>query len=197
MEAWLYEPGWEGGLVNRRLHLPLLAKEWKSLEAGDRIHLSGVIYAARDAAHKRIVETLIDGETPPFDLDGQIIYYMGPSPPPPGAPIGSAGPTSSYRMDPFVRPLLERGLKGMIGKGPRSVELRSMLVQHGAVYLVATGGTGALIASSIIKSEICAYGDLGPEAVRRLHISDLPLIVANDAHGGDLYSLYRSRYAAE
>jgi fumarate hydratase subunit beta len=158
--------------------------------------ISGVVYVARDAAHKRMVEALHGGEPPPFDLRGQIIYYMGPSPARPGRPIGSAGPTTSGRMDRYTPALLDAGLRGMIGKGSRSEEVREALKQHRAVYLAVTGGAAALITRTIQAAEVIAYHDLGPEAVRRLQVSDLPAIVINDIYGGDAYqegqSLYRS-----
>ena len=172
------------------LHLttPLSETTVQSLHAGDQVRLSGALYTARDAAHQRLVALLDLGEKLPFDLEGQVIYYVGPSPAPPGKVIGSAGPTSSYRMDPYTVPLLERGLKGMIGKGERDEEVVRAMKEHRAVYFAAVGGAGALLARCIKKSEIIAYEDLGPEAIRRLQVEDFPVIVAQDSTGGNLYA---------
>ncbi len=164
------------------------------LRAGDRVLISGIVYVARDAAHKRMAEALRSGSPLPFDLRGQIIYYMGPSPARPGHPIGSAGPTTAGRMDPYTPALLSAGLRGMIGKGRRSEEVREALQQHQAVYLAVTGGSSALIARTIKESEVIAYPDLGPEAVRRLQVLDLPAIVINDAYGGDAYQEGQAKY---
>lgn len=172
------------------LHLttPLSETTVQSLHAGDQVRLSGALYTARDAAHQRLVALLDLGEELPFDLEGQVIYYVGPSPATPGKVIGSAGPTSSYRMDPYTVPLLERGLKGMIGKGERDEEVVRAMKEHRAVYFAAVGGAGALLARCIKKSEIIAYEDLGPEAIRRLQVEDFPVIVAQDSTGGNLYA---------
>lgn len=159
----------------------------RALKVGERVRLSGVIYTARDAAHKRMVEALAKGEELPIPLEGQVIYYVGPSPARPGEVIGSAGPTTSTRMDSYTLPLLERGLKGMIGKGSRSRVVREGIAKYAAVYLVAVGGAAALIAARIREVELIAYPDLGTEAIYRLVVEDFPLVVANDAHGGDLY----------
>jgi len=167
--------------------LPLTEKTLAELKAGDNLLLSGVLYVARDAAHRRMIETLDRGEPLPFDIRGQTLYYMGPSPAPPGRVIGSAGPTTSTRMDSYTPRLLAAGLKGMIGKGVRSKEVRDAMKKHKAAYLAAIGGAGALISKSIIKSEIVAYSDLGPEALLRLEVKDFPVTVINDIHGGDLY----------
>lgn len=174
---------------------PLDDETVQKLHAGDRVTITGVIYTARDAAHKRMVEALERGEAPPIPLEGQIIYYMGPSPARPGRPIGSAGPTTSGRMDPYVPALLARGLKGMIGKGNRSRQVKEAMVQYGAVYLGATGGAGALIARTIVKAEVVAYEDLGAEAIRRLEVEDFPAVVVNDMYGRDLYEEGKARYA--
>jgi fumarate hydratase subunit beta len=174
--------------------LPLTEKVIGSLKAGDSLRLSGVVYAARDAAHKRMVETLERGEPLPFDITGQTIYYVGPSPAPPGRAIGSAGPTTSTRMDDYTPQLLAAGLKGMIGKGPRSAEVKEAMKKHKAVYLAAIGGTGALLSKSIVKSEVIAYEHLGPEALLRLEVKDFPVTVINDIQGGDLYEEGRARY---
>jgi fumarate hydratase subunit beta len=159
----------------------------EQLHAGDKVSITGVIYVGRDAAHKRLVDTLEAGEALPFDPEGQIIYYMGPAPAKPGDPIGSAGPTTSYRMDPYAPRMMEAGLKGMIGKGNRSMPVRQAMQEHRAIYLGAIGGAGALIAKSIKSATVIAYDDLGAEALRRLEVKDFPAIVVNDIHGGDAY----------
>jgi fumarate hydratase subunit beta len=169
------------------LTTPLNDEAVNSLKVGDRVHLSGIIYTARDAAHKRMIESLANDEMLPIPLDGQVIYYVGPSPARPGEVIGSAGPTTSTRMDSYTLPLLEHGLKGMIGKGSRSIEVRRGIQQHYAVYFVAVGGAAALIAACIREVELIAYADLGTEAIYRLVVENFPLVVANDTHGGDLY----------
>ncbi len=171
----------------KNIFLPLTEKTLAELKAGDNLLLSGVLYVARDAAHKRMTEALDRGEPLPFDIKGQTLYYMGPSPAPLGRVIGSAGPTTSTRMDSYTPRLLAAGLKGMIGKGVRSKEVKDAMKKHRAVYLAAIGGIGALISKSIIKSEVVAYADLGPEAVLRLEVKDFPVTVINDIHGGDLY----------
>ncbi len=178
-----------------RLTTPLDDEDVLRLRIGDRVLISGVLYSARDAAHKRLVALLHEGKHLPFELKGQVIYYMGPSPAPPGRPIGAAGPTTSYRMDPYAPELIAHGLKGMIGKGVRSELVREALTRHRAVYFAAIGGAGALISKSIISAEVIAYPELGPEAVRRLEVRDLPVVVANDVHGGDLYEEGVRRYA--
>ncbi|MCU0590935.1 MAG: Fe-S-containing hydro-lyase [Desulfobacterales bacterium] len=164
------------------------------LAAGDRVLISGVIFTGRDAAHKRMVEQVEAGHRLPLDLDGQIIYYVGPTPPKPGMPIGAAGPTTSYRMDPYAPILIERGLKGMIGKGLRGDAVIAAMQRHRAVYFAATGGAGALISKTIRRAEIVAYADLGTEAVRRLEVEEFPAIVVVDAHGNDLYRQGRLKY---
>jgi len=158
------------------------------------VTISGTIFVARDAAHKRMIEALDRNDPLPFDPRGQIVYYMGPSPARPGKPIGSAGPTTSCRMDPYAPRLLEVGLKGMIGKGNRSSAVREAMQKHKAVYLAAIGGAAALIAKSIKESEVIAYVDLGAEAVRQLTVEDFPAIVVNDIYGGDAYEEGRKRY---
>jgi len=173
------------------LTTPLTDEAVAHLRAGDRVRLSGVIYTARDAAHRRMIECLQRAEPLPIPIDGQVIYYVGPSPTPPGRPIGSAGPTTSYRMDPFTPQLLALGLKATVGKGSRSSEVVKAMQQYRAVYLAAIGGAAALIASSIRQCEIVAYPDLGPEAVRRLVVEDFTAIVANDIYGGDAYTYER------
>jgi fumarate hydratase subunit beta len=170
-----------------RLTTPLTNADVEKLRIGDRVILTGVIFTARDAAHKRLIQLLETGESLPFDLQGQVIYYVGPSPAKPGRPIGAAGPTTSYRMDAYAPELISRGLKGMIGKGARNQAVKDAMQQHKAVYFAAIGGAGALMAQSILSAEVIAYPELGPEAIRRLEVKDFPVIVVNDTHGGDLY----------
>ncbi len=176
------------------LTTPLTDEMVSSLEIGDQVLLSGIIYTARDAAHKRLIDLLEAGKPLPFEIQGQVIYYVGPSPAKPGRVIGAAGPTTSYRMDPYAPKLLELGLKGMIGKGKRSPAVKEALMKHQAVYLGATGGAGALISKSIKASEVIAYDELGPEAIRRMRVENLPTIVINDTRGGDLYEEGIRRY---
>ncbi|MFH1034755.1 MAG: Fe-S-containing hydro-lyase [Pseudomonadota bacterium] len=178
-----------------RLTPPLSDADTSALKIGDRVLISGTIYTGRDAAHKRIVEALAAGQEPPFPLEGAVIYYVGPSPAPPGRVIGAAGPTTSYRMDAYAPTLMARGLKAMIGKGKRGEEVKAAMAQHQAVYLGAIGGAGALMARSITEAEVIAYPELGPEAVRRLVVKDMPLVCVNDVHGGDLYLEGRRAYA--
>ncbi|RMG97613.1 MAG: Fe-S-containing hydro-lyase [Candidatus Dadabacteria bacterium] len=177
-----------------RLTPPLTDADVERLRAGDRVLLTGTVYTARDAAHARLVALIEKGEPLPFDPRGQIIYFVGPTPAPPGRPIGSAGPTTSYRMDPYSPVLVAHGLKGMIGKGKRSAEVKDALKKHKAVYFGAVGGAAALISKRIRSAEIVAYEDLGPEAIRKLEVEDFPVVVVNDAHGGDLYEEGRKRY---
>ena len=178
-----------------KLKTPLTDADVESLRIGDRVLLSGIIYTARDAAHKRLIDLMDAGKPLPFELKGSVIYYVGPAPAPPGKPIGSAGPTTSYRMDPFAPRLIAAGLKGMIGKGNRAPEVIEAIKRYKAVYFGAIGGAGALMAKSIVSSEIIAYEDLGPEAIRRLEVRDLPLFVINDTVGGDLYQEGMKQYA--
>lgn len=173
---------------------PLSDEDVIHLKAGDRVFITGVIYSARDAAHKRMVSAINEGKSLPFDIKGAVIYYMGPAPAKPGYAIGSAGPTTSGRMDAYTPLLIENGLKGMIGKGGRSKEVVDACVKHKAVYLGATGGAGALIAKRIKKVEVVAYEDLGPEAVRKLEVEDFPVIVVNDTDGKDLYKMGVEKY---
>lgn len=181
----------------QRLITPLTDDAVAELRSGDQVAISGVLYVARDAAHRRMSEAIERGEPLPFDPDGQVIYYMGPSPAGPGRVLGSAGPTSSYRMDPYVEALLSLGLKGMIGKGERSQEVRELLGRYRAVYFGAIGGAGALLSRSIKEAEIVAYDDLGPEAIRRLVVEDFPAIVVNDIYGGDAYEHGKEKYRIE
>jgi len=178
----------------KKVRLPLTDKTLKGLKAGDNILLTGTMYVGRDAAHKRIIEALDKGMPLPFDVKGQVIYFMGPSPARPGQPIGSAGPTTSGRMDSYSPRLIAEGLKGMIGKGMRSQEVKDAMKKHRAVYLAAIGGAGALISKTIKKSEVTAYEELGAEAIRRLEVEDFPATVVNDIHGGDLYQEGKARY---
>jgi fumarate hydratase subunit beta len=178
----------------KKVGLPLTEQTLTDLKAGDNVLLSGVLYVARDAAHMRMVAALKHGEHLPFDIMGQTLYYMGPSPARPGRVIGAAGPTTSARLDEYTPRLLGAGLRGMIGKGARSAEVKDAMKKHKAVYLAAVGGAGALISKSIVKSEVVAYEDLGPEAVLRLEVKDFPATVVNDIHGGDLYIEGKARY---
>ncbi|MDO9124776.1 MAG: Fe-S-containing hydro-lyase [Deltaproteobacteria bacterium] len=170
-----------------RLKTPLSDEDVRRLKIGDRVLINGVIYTGRDAAHKRLSDLLKEGKELPFDIRGQIIYYVGPTPARPGQVFGSAGPTTSYRMDAYAPALIEKGLKGMIGKGMRSDAVKEAMKKHQAVYFAATGGAGALLAKKVKKAEVVAYEDLGPEAIRRLEVEDLPVIVINDVRGNDLY----------
>jgi len=174
-------------MAEYKLTTPLSDEDVSKLKAGDIVYLNGVLYTARDAAHKRLVDLILNGEELPFDLKGAVIYYVGPTPPKPGEPIGSAGPTTSYRMDPYAPILIEHGLKGMIGKGKRNQAVREACIKHKAVYFGATGGAAALIAKAIKKAEVIAYPELGPEAVRRIEVEDFPVVVVNDVYGNDLY----------
>ena len=169
-------------------------KTIEALKAGDQVLISGIIYTARDAAHKRIVEALDKGEKAPFEIKGQTIYYMGPSPAKPGEVIGAAGPTTSGRMDAYAPRLMEVGLKGMIGKGLRTKEVKDAMKKYKAVYFAAIGGAGALISKSIKKAEVIAYDDLGAEALRRLEVENFPATVINDIYGGDLYEEGKAKY---
>jgi fumarate hydratase subunit beta len=180
--------------MTRKIDLPLTDDIIKSLYTGDSLSLSGVLYVARDAAHKRMVAALDKGESLPFDIKEQTVYYMGPSPAPPGKVIGAAGPTTASRMDAYAPRLIAAGLKGMIGKGARSAAVREAIKKHGAVYLGAIGGAGALLSKSIIKSEVIAYEDLGPEAVLKIEVKDFPVTVINDIYGGDLYAEGKQQY---
>lgn len=177
-----------------KITTPLTEEKTKKLKAGDSVLLSGVIYTGRDAAHKRLIELLDDGKELPLHIKDEIIYYVGPSPAKPGHVIGSAGPTTSYRMDPYAPKLLDLGLKGMIGKGARNKEVIDAIVRNKAIYFGAIGGAAALIAKSIVKSDIIAYEDLGSEAIRRLEVKDMPLVVIIDSEGNNLYEVGQKDY---
>ena len=180
--------------MSKKVTLPLTEEVLKDLKTGDNLLLTGVIYAARDAAHKRMVEALDQGKPLPFDIKGATIYYMGPTPARSGRTIGSAGPTTSGRMDAYAPRLIAEGLKGMIGKGSRSGAVKDAMVKHKAVYLGAIGGAGALISSSIKKTDVIAYEDLGAEALCRLEVEYFPVKVINDIYGGDLYEEGKTKY---
>jgi len=176
------------------LTTPLTKEAIKPLQSGDKAFISGTIYTARDAAHKRVLELQEAGKDLPIPIKNQIIYYVGPAPTPPGKSMGSAGPTTSYRMDPYTPPLLEIGLSGMIGKGPRSQEVIDSIIKNGAVYFAAVGGAAALIASSVLSKELIAYPDLGPEAIYKLEVKNFPCIVAVDSQGSDLFKTEIEKY---
>ncbi|MFH1942831.1 MAG: Fe-S-containing hydro-lyase [bacterium] len=178
----------------KRIIIPLTDEVVDGLRIGDSVLISGIIYTGRDSAHKRLVDALDRNEELPVDFAGQIIYYAGPAPAKPGKPIGSVGPTTSYRMDPYAPKLIAVGLKGMIGKGNRSEEVIQAIQKYKAVYFGAIGGAAALMAKSVKKAEVVAYEDLGPEAIRRLEVEDFPAVVVNDCHGGDLYKEGMERY---
>lgn len=182
-------------MAEHALTVPLSEEDVRMLKAGDKVTLTGVVYTARDAAHKRLIELIENGKDLPLPLDGQVIYYVGPSPTPPGKVIGSAGPTTSYRMDPYSPLLIEHGLRGMIGKGERSEPVVEAMKKYRAVYFAATGGAAALISKSITSVEIIAYEDLGAEAIRKLEVKDFPLIVAQDCQGGNIYQAGQKKYA--
>lgn len=177
-----------------KINTPMTREVAKELKAGDVVSISGVVYAARDAAHKRMVELLKNGEKLPFDIDGQVIYYVGPCPAKPGEIIGSAGPTTSGRMDAYAPKLIEIGLLGMIGKGARNADVINAMKKHGAVYFGATGGAGALIAKSITSEEVIAFPELGTEALRKLTVKDFPAIVIIDSYGNNLYEIGKAKY---
>ena len=173
--------------MDRYIQAPISEEDAKSLRAGDYVYITGTIYTARDAAHKRMQEALDAGQELPFDVKGNVIYYMGPSPAREGRPIGSAGPTTASRMDKYAPRLLDLGLRGMIGKGKRTQEVRDAVVRNGAVYFAAVGGAGALLSKRILSSEVIAYEDLGPEAIRKLQVENFPAIVVMDCQGTNLY----------
>ena len=182
--------------MNELFHLktPLSSADIEPLRSGDRITITGILYTARDAAHRRLLELIKADKELPIPIEGQVIYYVGPSPAPPGRVIGAAGPTTSYRMDPFTPKLLELGLKGMIGKGRRSQEVKEAMVKHKAIYMAAIGGAGALMARAVREARVVVYEDLGPEAIRELKVEKLPIIVVNDTRGNDLYENGQKKY---
>ncbi len=179
------------------LQTPLQTKDLEPLKVGDKILISGTVYTARDAAHKRLVELLEQGKELPFDIRGQIIYFVGPSPAPPGKPIGSAGPTTSYRMDPYSPTLMDAGLKGMIGKGPRGQAVIDSMVKNKAVYFAAIGGAAVVTAQSVKSAKVIAYEDLGAEAIRELKVENFPAFVANDTQGNDVFKVGVEEYSRE
>ena len=179
------------------ISVPLSKEDAKSLKVGDYVYLTGTIYSARDAAHKRMSETLAKGEALPIEMEGNVIYYMGPSPAREGRPIGSAGPTTSGRMDPYAPTLLDLGLRGMIGKGKRTKEVKDAVVRNGAVYFAAVGGAGALLSHCIKEADVVAYPELGPEAIHRLVVEELPAVIVMDSEGNDLYETATKQYCKE
>lgn len=180
--------------MKQSIQAPLINEEIQNLHAGDSVLITGTIYTARDAAHKRMQEALKNGEQLPLAMEGNVIYYMGPSPAREGRPIGSAGPTTASRMDKYAPELLDLGLKGMIGKGKRSKEVIDAIVRNGAVYFAAVGGAGALLSKSILSSDVIAYDDLGTEAIRKLEVKDFPAIVVIDKDGNNLYETAVKEY---
>ena len=176
------------------LTTPLSNEDVEQLKAGDVVYLSGTLYTARDAAHKRLVDLIKEGKELPFDLQGSVIYFVGPTPPKPGDPIGSAGPTTSYRMDSYSPILLEHGSKGMIGKGKRNQAVKDACMKYKGVYFGATGGAGALLGKQIKSAEVIAYPELGPEAIRKIEVENFPVTVVNDTFGNDLYQQGREQY---
>lgn len=183
--------------MDKYISVPLSDEDAAGLMAGDYVYLTGIIYTARDAAHKRMHEALEKGEQLPLEMKNNVIYYMGPSPARLGRVIGSAGPTTASRMDKYTPHLLDLGLKGMIGKGKRTQEVRDAIVRNGAVYFAAVGGAGALLSRSVISSEVIAYDDLGTEAIRKLEVENFPVIVVMDSQGNDLYKTALQNYCKE
>jgi len=183
--------------MEKHISLPLSREDANALRAGDYVYLSGTMYTARDAAHKRMQETLDAKEPLPISMEGNVIYYMGPSPARKGRPIGSAGPTTSSRMDKYAPALMDLGLRGMIGKGKRSAAVKEAIVRNGTVYFAAVGGAGALLSKAITASEVVAYDDLGTEAIRKLTVKDFPVIVVMDTCGNDLYETAVKAYCEE
>lgn len=181
--------------MEKYIQVPMKREDAKNLRSGDYVYLTGTIYTARDAAHKRMQETLDAGEPLPIEMDGTVIYYMGPSPAREGRPIGSAGPTTSSRMDKYAPNLLNLGLSAMIGKGKRSQSVIDAIVKNGAVYFAAIGGAGALLSKCIVKSDVVAYEDLGTEAIRKLEVENFPVVVVIDSEGNNLYETATAAYA--
>lgn len=180
--------------MDKHIEVPFNEEAARQLKSGDYVYITGTIYTARDAAHKRMYEALAGGEELPFDIQDNVIYYMGPSPAREGRPIGSAGPTTASRMDKYAPSLLDLGLRGMIGKGKRTDAVRQAIVRNGAVYFAAVGGAGALLSKSILSSEVIAYDDLGTEAIRKLQVKDFPVIVVIDTEGNNLYETAIEEY---
>lgn len=180
--------------MDRHITVPMTKEETKELTSGDYVYLTGTIYSARDAAHKRMYEAIQNGEELPMNIEGNIIYYMGPSPAREGRVIGSAGPTTASRMDKYTPQLLDMGMGGMIGKGKRTEEVRQAIIRNGAVYFAAVGGAGALLSKCIIESEVIAYDDLGAEAIRKMKVENLPVIVVIDSKGNNLYETAIQKY---
>lgn len=180
--------------MNKKITAPINSEEAKKLRAGDYVYITGTIYTARDAAHKRMYEALKSGKELPINMNNNIIYYMGPSPAREGRPIGSAGPTTASRMDKYAPDLLDLGLKGMIGKGKRSQTVKDAIIRNGSVYFAAVGGAGAILSKCIKSSEVIAYDDLGTEAIRKLYVEDFPSIVVIDSEGNDLYETAIEKY---
>jgi fumarate hydratase subunit beta len=181
-------------MAEHRITTPVTDEVVAKLRAGDKVFITGYLLTGRDSAHKKLIDLIKGGQELPVDIKGQLIYYVGPTPARPGKPIGSAGPTTSYRMDTYAPTLHSLGLKGSIGKGERSKEVKEALKKYKAVYLAAVGGAGALISKSIEKDEVLAYPELGPEAIRRIKVKDFPCIVINDMYGGDLYEDGKAKY---
>ncbi len=173
--------------MEKHLKTPLKSEDLEGLKIGEKVFITGTIYTGRDAAHKRLVNLLEEGKELPFDVKGQVIYYVGPAPAPPGKPIGSAGPTTSYRMDPYAPALLDAGLKAMIGKGPRNQQVVDSMIKNKCIYLAAIGGAAVVVAESIKEAKVIAYEDLGTEAIREMRVENFPCIVANDIYGNDIY----------
>lgn len=183
--------------MDQYINAPLSGEDAAKLKSGDYVYITGTIYTARDAAHKRMYEALQNNQSLPIDMENNIIYYMGPSPAREGRPIGSAGPTTASRMDKYAPELLDLGLRGMIGKGKRTEAVRDAIVRNGAVYFAAVGGAGALLSKSILSSEVVAYDDLGTEAIRKLEVKDFPVIVVIDKDGNNLYETAVKAYEQE
>lgn len=183
--------------MDQYINAPLSKEDVAKMKVGDYVYITGTIYTARDAAHKRMYEALQNDQPLPIEMEGNVIYYMGPSPAREGRPIGSAGPTTASRMDKYAPSLLDLGLRGMIGKGKRTEAVKDAIVKNGAVYFAAVGGAGALLSKSILKSEVIAYDDLGTEAIRRLEVKDFPVIVVIDKDGNDLYETAVKAYRKE
>ena len=181
-------------MAEHHIRTPVSDKIIEKLHAGDQVFITGSLYTGRDSAHKKLIDLVEKGEELPIDIKGQFIYYVGPTPARPGKSIGSAGPTTSYRMDSFAPTLHKLGLKGTIGKGSRNKEVKDSLQKYKGVYLAAVGGAGALISKSIEKAEVIAYPELGPEAVRKVDVKEFPCIVINDMYGGDLYEEGKKQY---